>query len=235
MAIAVTAARYLDKSKGRLLRSDKKIYQRWLTSHIIVTNYLPNGISHGHSYTYNETTKVLRKSEYRQNGLNHGVYESWDDSGFQIIRAFYLNGNREGVEQVYSANRLLRQSEYVNNQKHGICEEYNDAGALVSRANYAYGQPNGIMELYNHKTDVALRITNWKDGKHYDFWEQRYTNGRRIRVSNIHGDVQIAEEWRSDGSLECRTEMKDCKPHGLREEFDMQGNCVSQTYHYVEN
>jgi len=114
----------------------------------------------------------------------------------------YLNGNKNGTEEIFSKDGLLRAKFiYKDGYKHGEAISYFRNSKIRSKVKYINGHKEGIEKKY-HKNgklkETKYYVNGYKEGK-----ETKYSNdGKLKKVSFYHTGEKISKTLRyKDGKL----------------------------------
>ena len=142
--------------------------------------------------------KNLSSQVHYEDGVLHGSYVEWDETGKEIINGKYKNGKPIGKWTWYYTNvpkhahRVkCKTIDYKNGLMHGKYLEWHRDGREWKRFNYKDGRLNG--EYIKHRKDGSkYYIGNYKNGKRFGDWVYFYHNDAKKR-EEIYGKEEKLE------------------------------------------
>lgn len=138
------------------------------------------------------------------------VWEYFQSSGELFRHFFLINGQMEGVVEVFNgASYPMRTEEYLHGKKHGIERIQLEDGRVLSEKSYVDDLLDGMSQEWNEKGQL-LTQTSYKKGR-------------------LDGP---SRRWSPDGQLIVEEQYQNGVSHGLHMEWDWQGHPLTQR-HYV--
>lgn len=125
--------------------------------------------------------------------IKHGKEILYYLDGGVAQRAFYIDGKKEGLFQMFSQKGvLIYEAYYRNGLLHGPCKLFDVAsGKIKSEMNFAYGLQVGQMNIYDIKSGKLWHQLHYKqgkkDGKAVEFDE----SGKIVREVFYRDDIEI--------------------------------------------
>jgi antitoxin component YwqK of YwqJK toxin-antitoxin module len=99
---------------------------------------------------------------FYRNGLLHGKFYVFDDSGAKIKEMEFRNGKINGVYREFFEGKLLFQEEYKNGEEHGNAVYYISGGDFVHlEGTYQFDKKRGYWIEYD--AFGVLRLTLYED------------------------------------------------------------------------
>jgi antitoxin component YwqK of YwqJK toxin-antitoxin module len=132
---------------------------------------------------------VLTEEFEMDKDVVHGVFKQFDESGFVVTEARFVNGVKQGEMKRYSrAGVLSSVTTFENDRINGPASSYDASGEISSKFNFKLDKLHGPMKAYYSKEDGGgvLRTSNYEDGQ---------LNG----VSTMYkssGEIQSASNYR---------------------------------------
>lgn len=140
----------------------------------------------GHIYNAHITYK-------NRTTIKHGREILYYLNGEVAQRAFYVDGKREGLFQIFSQKGvLIYEAYYHNGLLHGPCKLFDVAsGKLKSEMNFAYGLQVGQMNIYDIKNGKLWHQLHYKQGKKEGKAVEFDESNKIVREVFYHDDVEI--------------------------------------------
>lgn len=125
--------------------------------------------------------------------IKHGKETLYYLDGALAQVAFYVDGKREGLYQIFSQRGVLIYEAYYNGGVlHGLCRLFDvKNGSLRSEMNFVYGTQEGEMKIYD--TSGALwHSIEYKNGKKNGIAKEFDENGKIVREVIYRDDIEIS-------------------------------------------
>lgn len=188
-------------------------------------------------YSNNRKEGCWRTINYRQgyktlccyqNGLRHGVYKFWNQSGVLLNEAFYISDRKDGWSRSWYGNGQLSSEDYYKNgviqktskswygngrllylaeydslgQHHGVAEKYFENGQVNYRQHYIHGKLEGVSNTWNINGVLVERI-HYHNGAREGKSEYFFDSGKLMQEEYyLHGELNgILKVWDEKGKL----------------------------------
>lgn len=141
-----------------------------------------DGRTYNAHITYKNGTKIKHGKEILYY-LNGGVAQ----------KAFYVDGKREGLFQMFSQKGvLIYEAYYRNGLLHGPCKLFDvTSGKIKSEMNFAYGLQEGQMNIYDVKNGKLWHQLYYKQGKKEGKAVEFDESGKIVREIFYRDDMEI--------------------------------------------
>ena len=141
-----------------------------------------DGRTYNAQITYKNGTKI-----------KHGKEILYYLDGGVAQRAFYVDGKREGLFQMFSQKGvLIYEAHYRNGLLHGPCRLFDVAsGKIKSEMNFAYGLQEGQMNIYDIKNGKLWHQLHYKQGKKEGRAVEFDESGKIVREVFYSQDMEI--------------------------------------------
>lgn len=102
-------------------------------------------------YYQNKGKGILMTENYNNQGVLEGDKFVFYENGQMAEKAFYVNGQMDGISTWYSPNgNLLKEFNYTNGQLHGMAKYYDKDGRLLAEGSYKNDKKHGIWKYYEN-------------------------------------------------------------------------------------
>ncbi|EPH10189.1 hypothetical protein HMPREF9713_02538 [Myroides odoratimimus CCUG 12700] len=192
------------------------------------------GIKHGVEYEYSEDGDVKHYVKYvdgQKDGVALGTVEYDGSSSFET----YVHGKKEGVSLVvnlFQGNGMLYYANFVNDKEEGkvIGRFFSNNipyGSNVSKYFYVNGKKEGAGNSKGMRGEVLM---NFKNGKRHGV---NITSDREKSVElYVNGKLEgVTKVYVRGVLLQSEIPYRNGKAHGVRKEFDFDGNVIKEIYY----
>ncbi len=124
--------------------------------------------------------------------IKHGKETLYYLNGTMAQRAFYVEGKREGIFELFSQKGILiYQAYYSAGQLHGLCRIFDVAnGNIQSEMNFVNGVQEGQMNIYDTSGKLWYQL-QYKQGKKEGIAKELDSNGKVVREVRYVNDKEI--------------------------------------------
>ena len=162
---------------------------------------------------YDEKNNLIRESEYL-NGKKNGLEKIYTNNRLHFEKT-YLDGKRDGFHKIYWKNGQINiLTQWKNNQIIGIVKEYYTDGKLYATKPYKNGLINGVVK-YFYKNGSLQSERYFKDSQKEGIVKIYNENEQIIKISKYQKNERIGDwkefEYDKNGKM-----IKEClykKPH----------------------
>jgi len=116
-----------------------------------------NGLKDGSWITYHDDRLNLLESigNYK-NGILHGTFTKFANSGVATDILFFVNGVQEGPARKYNSAKLVEENHYKNGKLDGSRKTYYSNGEVKVESNFANGKREGVEKYYDEEGNVSI-------------------------------------------------------------------------------
>ena len=158
------------------------------------------------TYEYVKGIQYLRRSEYFQNGKNHGPAQIyWAGKQRLLEEGYYENGRKEGRWAEYTSEGfILKEATYHKGNLHGPYKIHQVAMSMThsylrTSGNYSNGLREGRWESFGENEKLVEEGHYIHDKKHGP-WKSYGDNGQANGISvYVRGRLISREAWDKDG------------------------------------
>src|SRR6185312_12673331 len=146
------------------------------------------------------------------------------------VRLPYVNGMKNGTEQVYSeTGKLAEEKPWTDGELNGVVKRYWENGYTKEETLYTNGKENGTAKTY-YKTGKLETEDMYTDGQKNGFSRAWYENGHmQIEEPYTNGiKVGVVKYYYEDGKLQSETPYVDGKMNGLDRSYYEDGKLKSE-------
>ena len=166
-----------------------------------------------------------------KNGLRHGLWEDYYESGQLYSVGVYEENKRNGHWNFYKDGWLWNKAFYNNGKRHGDWEYYHDDGKIAEKISYQNGEIHGTRVIYfiNGQTESIMHFNkNAITGISLHYSENGHL--RTKRVFKDRNDFLI-EEYHENGVLSIRGNMTLRGRAGLWKYFSIDGKPLKTEFY----
>jgi len=122
-----------------------------------------NGLKHGSWVSFDDSGLISGSVTYHK-GVKQGAAIEIDKQGYITTYANYANNELSGSTRVYNRRRLIEERNYVNGELEGELRKYYQDGTLMEESNYQAGVLNGVAKWYDTEGNLSIAY-EYKDGE----------------------------------------------------------------------
>lgn len=114
-----------------------------------------NGLKHGSWVTYSNTGAVESVTTYYL-GKKQGVNLNFDRQGYLQNKMYYHNDELHGEFKAFKRSRLIELRNYRFGKLDGMLTKYYDNGKLLEESPYINGELDGIAKWYDQEGNLSI-------------------------------------------------------------------------------
>jgi len=128
--VRVENAKYFDKQHNLYNGKYEEFFDNGKPKLVM---FLHNGEQDSTTLIYFEDGKINEIRSYK-NGLRHGKWETFNNTGQKLAEAWYRNDKKDGIWKIWDESGTLRyEMPYSNGNRTGAWTIYNEKGELTNQ------------------------------------------------------------------------------------------------------
>jgi|GEM_PF-2126128 len=153
----------------------------------------PDGTQHGPSVSYYETGAEMARAMF-DDGEMDGMYQAWHPNGQLAESGNYSHDKKDGVFTTRTPDgRPLTEESFRNGALNGSTKIWFDNGQLMVDATYVNGVRHGMAVTYYENGQMRTR-GEFKNGAYHGKWQGWYPDGSLQKVAEFDEGEELSRQ-----------------------------------------
>jgi antitoxin component YwqK of YwqJK toxin-antitoxin module len=161
------------------------LYQRWHENGVTYKKifYNEDGLRHGPYMRWYESGQIHITASYKAGKLD-GPYQEWHENGQTKHSTTYNEGKEDGLTlRKYANGEIHEKYTASNGEKNGTYEKWYDNGSPWQKITYKKNKKNGTFEKWDYSSEKIYMKCKYRDGKIRGPCEYLWSNGKKSMIN----------------------------------------------------